>query len=346
MPSHFGLLSSELIPAPLNNCSAAKIISHFVPLHIIRHVQVFFAVLALVVCVLNLFILCSSTESGNKMRFHSNLRILLIGALAFCILHSLSVIFTRVPYLALFYTDFPDPCDYMIIAWKCLIFRIPVYVSVVGFTLSHAALCLERAIATFSLHSYQKRSSIFGIFAIVFMFLGAILCNFYVFYEDDWLVYKSYCTSTTPKNASRVLCMMDLASLVDVTTTIGDFILLQVNKRQLQRKTKNYTLMKSYQLKENKLSITLIFPVMATHSVTFLLFLFPSIIHRMYFGAKDGLTYIVFVDTIHIVLCVNTLVTPALFYLFRQRLKVRVAHSSVTEMFDTSRQADLYFEHR
>ncbi|KAI1730242.1 serpentine type 7TM GPCR receptor class ab chemoreceptor domain-containing protein [Ditylenchus destructor] len=161
MSSPFGLLSSGLIPAPLNNCSAAQIVSHSVLLHIIRHVQVFFAVLALVVCLLNLFFLCSPTESGNQMRFHSNLRIILIGASAFCVLHSLSVIFTRVPYLALFYTDFPDPCDYMITAWKCLIFRIPVYVSVVGFTLSHAALCLERAIATFFLHSYQKRSSIF-----------------------------------------------------------------------------------------------------------------------------------------------------------------------------------------
>uniref|UniRef100_A0A915ERY7 Gustatory receptor n=1 Tax=Ditylenchus dipsaci TaxID=166011 RepID=A0A915ERY7_9BILA len=333
--------------APLNNCTAARILTKSLPLHLIRHLQILLCIITLIFFFLNIEKPWRSKDATprSRLRFHTNLKIVVGVASVFYVLHSLAVITTRVPYVITFYFDFVSDCSYQIVAWKCLSFRIPIYISIVGFTFFHLALCIERAVATFFLETYEKHHGVFGIFAAIIMFLGAVVCNFYIFYEEDFSALKSYCMSTTTTSARKLLFVINCLTFFDVFTTIGDFILLQVNKSQSKKKTvSNYTLRKAYQLRENKISIRLIFPLSVTHSATFSLYLLLTTVQRTFFADVDSLTYASMVDSIHLIVCMNTLLTLALFYYLKKKLEAQISQSDRETRINSNHQTDVYFE--
>lgn len=59
---------------------------------------------------------------------------------------------------------FSDPCSYGTVAWLCLVQEIPPYACVVGFTLCHLLIFVERCVSTRFLRTYQSLG--FGVIAI------------------------------------------------------------------------------------------------------------------------------------------------------------------------------------
>ncbi|KAH7706644.1 hypothetical protein AAVH_26130 [Aphelenchoides avenae] len=59
----------------------------------------------------------------------------------------------------------------------------------------------------------------------------------------------------------------------DLAVSLADLALLVVNKRRQSRVLRNYTLRKSYQLKENQLTTRIIFPCSIVHTLSFAVYL-------------------------------------------------------------------------
>lgn len=62
-----------------------------------------------------------------------------------------------------------DPCDYQMELGLCLLLKAPCYVAIVGFTLFHVTLFVERAAATLLLRNYEAAKPTWGLFAALGM---------------------------------------------------------------------------------------------------------------------------------------------------------------------------------
>ncbi|KAI1718219.1 serpentine type 7TM GPCR receptor class ab chemoreceptor domain-containing protein [Ditylenchus destructor] len=154
-------------------------------------------------------------------------------------------------------------------------------------------------------------------------FLVAFVYDFYIYCGEHFTALKSHCMSTSENNSDKILFLVHLLMLIDFVISVGDFALLGINKSQLNSKNVNYTLTKSYQVRENRLSIRLIFPLSVTHSVTFTLYLvLGTIIRRFFYPNYDPLLYATIVEGVHMMVCFYTFVSVSIFYYLRRRLEL------------------------
>jgi hypothetical protein len=89
---------------------------------------------------------------------------------------------TPVTYLSSVYSNFKiayftytSPCDLFTIKWLCDMYKSLCYICLLGFTLSHACMCIERTIATFLAKNYEQKGAKYGILLTIFIVSYSIL---------------------------------------------------------------------------------------------------------------------------------------------------------------------------
>ncbi|KAI6216624.1 hypothetical protein M3Y99_01809100 [Aphelenchoides fujianensis] len=250
-------------------------------------------------------------------------------------------------------------CDYQ---WHrardCLVLKAPIYFCVFSFSATHFAVFIERCAATFGFRRYASCGRIVGILLLLLVFLFLPLtysftayffqlvatCSmvYYVYRNEELNAPRAYCLSTTPKSAPQLQQLMIIAALLDFVATAGDFAIRHANRRMKQTVRAEYSLAKSFQIRENQLSLRLIFPLSVVHSGFFLSYLVASIYLRSAVIPFDPLTHIVIIELLQTAVC-SYLIIMLLSMLV---LSKRLDSSDWLEPHYAHRrnEADLYFE--
>jgi hypothetical protein len=127
---------------------------------------------------------------------------------------------------------------------------------------------------------------------------------------------RAYCLSTTTKTASQLRVLMMIACGVDVLATIGDFIIYYANKRLKRawvglekliysyvfRANFEYSLARSFQIRENQMSLHLILPLGIIHSCFFVTYLAASIALRPILVDFSSVWHIVIIELLQTVI--------------------------------------------
>ncbi|KAI1716175.1 serpentine type 7TM GPCR receptor class ab chemoreceptor domain-containing protein [Ditylenchus destructor] len=225
------------------------------------------------------------------------------------------------------------------ITWQCHILRLPVFCAIIGFSLLHLFLFLERCLATVYLRTYANSGRKLGIAATFIIWSIAIAWNAYIVHDDDLLEYKAYCLQTTPNNGSRMLQMLSALLFIDLCTTFGDIILRIVNNRQKKRKNVDYSLRKSYQISENETTTRVILTLSLVHSLTFTSYLLATVIARASFGGAGTALYTTIIEYVHLMITLYLVSTLCIaFYLKRS-----IRRHKVVQVTSARDQTDVYF---
>nr|CAD2134546.1 unnamed protein product [Meloidogyne enterolobii] len=306
---------------PENNCTAALLYVQFTPLYIVHWLQSLLSLATMISCGLNV---AYSLNKGVKetMSFHKNVKIILVGALFLYMIHSLVMFGMHFGYIVLFHVSHltTDYCIYPITAWKCLLLRIPSYITVAGFTFTHLAMCIERTIATARIHTYEQFTFRLGIFLLAPIFIIPTIWNLWIFHQEDLFNEKAYCMSSSSVSSPRLIIMSYILMGFDIVAVILEMILYRINKRQKINKISDYSVRKSLQLKENDISIRLLLPLSASHTLLFTCYLVLYTSLKFAFDSADGLSYAAAVEGAHLSETLYTLINVSLFLYLRRKL--------------------------
>ncbi|KAI6198746.1 hypothetical protein M3Y96_00552100 [Aphelenchoides besseyi] len=171
-----------------------------------------------------------------------------------------------------------EGCQYIWNADFCFVSYSQFSTCSIASTLFHITLLIERSISTIS--TRHSRVPVFGVSAGLFIVVFPqwwVFKREYPFYRESGRLFdRSYCGgqvfNTAENNGPVINSFIDFL-IVDIIITFADFCLLLYNKRLVakyyQRISDNYTLNRSFSLKEAQLSIRLIFPFSLIQSVLF-----------------------------------------------------------------------------
>uniref|UniRef100_A0A914EFA2 G-protein coupled receptors family 1 profile domain-containing protein n=1 Tax=Acrobeloides nanus TaxID=290746 RepID=A0A914EFA2_9BILA len=107
-------------------------------------------------------------------------------------MNAICLVVTPTIYEINFFT-YKNPCDLYVKTWRCLLMRIPINLSKVGFTLMHLVIFLERAIATIFPSKYESLNNrSIGIITAITMWIIILGSNAFIFSNEDWNASKSY----------------------------------------------------------------------------------------------------------------------------------------------------------
>ncbi|KAH7702276.1 CRE-SRB-17 protein, partial [Aphelenchoides avenae] len=280
-----------------NNCTAAALIGSSSAIHILEAFQILISLLAIALCLLNIF--CRTLEP-NPSTVHPNLRVIVIVGTSFYIVHAAGIIATQIQHLVKYFGS-RDPCDYQMELGLCLLLKAPCYVAIVGFTLFHVTLFVERAAATLLLRNYEAAKPTWGLFAALGMVTTALAWNVFIFYDSPFSENITYCVVTTQYTSQKLLYTNYVLIVLDFMASVGDFCLLRTNQRAkpVLMEYSRYSLSCCYQLKENRLTTRLIFPQSVAHSATFLCYLAIATGVRQFVQNHDAYAYTVLVESVH-----------------------------------------------
>jgi hypothetical protein len=96
----------------------------------------------------------------------------------------------------------------------------------------HLALCVERAIASWHIASYEQFSARLGILLLFPMFLLPIGWNLWIFHNEVLWTEKAYCMSSSAFSSPRLVMMSYILIGLDLLAVLIDFILYAVNRQQ------------------------------------------------------------------------------------------------------------------
>ncbi|KAH7722804.1 hypothetical protein AAVH_09619 [Aphelenchoides avenae] len=144
---------------------------------------------------------------------------------------------------------------------------------------------------------------------------------------------------TSPTNASKISRAVYILLALDILSGAGDLLLFLVNISAKKRKNEDYNLQKAYQLRENDVTLMLIFPLSAVHSVTYIVYLSTNMYIRGAFVNADVSLYITLLEAVHGLVCAYTSVPMIAFYFFLRRFE-----ASYKPEINASEETDFYFK--
>uniref|UniRef100_A0A915DU02 Uncharacterized protein n=1 Tax=Ditylenchus dipsaci TaxID=166011 RepID=A0A915DU02_9BILA len=248
-------MSLSVTNIPLNNCSAAEIFAKSTSLFL---VHVTHCALSLAAIYLYYKAMKRMTDKSKKLfNLHTNLKIIFLLGSLFYIILSIFDFFLHFYYLILYMIKFSDSCNYLIVAWKCAFFKIPLMFCTIGFTVFHAIVFFERSCATFYVKIYEKI------------------------------------------------------------------------------KIHNYSLQTAYQIKENVLSIQLIFPLALVHSSIFLTYLVFMSVGKSFIVFSTALDFIIFIETATLITSAYILITIITFLNLISRAEKQIEAKNIPSVEST-----------
>ncbi|CAD5234819.1 unnamed protein product [Bursaphelenchus xylophilus] len=106
--------------------------------------------------------------------------------------------------------------------------------------------------------------------------------------------------STAPRLQFTMVC----AGILDLIVTVGDAVVYKVNvRRNLKHRFSEYSLNRSYQMRENKMSLLIILPLSVVHSTFFLSYLFISFVARSLIVYTEPVTHVVVIEMMQTAVC-------------------------------------------
>ncbi|KAI6197811.1 hypothetical protein M3Y94_01268800 [Aphelenchoides besseyi] len=137
---------------------------------------------------------------------------------------------------------------------------------------------------------------------------------------------------------------MIFAAVLDTCATIGDFTIRKANK-QLKRSVRSeYSLGKSYQIRENQLSLNFIFPLSVIHSCFFLTYLIASIFLRSKVVVLDSLSHVVIIELLQTAVCFYVLIMLTSMIILWNRMMAGEPNWLEPHHTHRENEADYYFQ--
>ncbi|KAH7705933.1 hypothetical protein AAVH_26862, partial [Aphelenchoides avenae] len=146
--------------------------------------------------------------------------------------------------------------------------------------------------------------------------------TYFVFSDDDRRQLLADCSETVSLTSTYRWSMGQYYCLAsDIVVSIADLALLVFNKRQQSRFLGNYTLRKSYQLKENQLTTRIIFPCSIVHTLAFAAYLAVNASAYLFVDVSQPYAGTI-LDSTELVMGAYIFVTLTFFYLIRRRVSL------------------------
>ncbi|KAH7725688.1 hypothetical protein AAVH_06530 [Aphelenchoides avenae] len=302
---------------------------------VVRGVDCFTKAFSVVLVVMNLQLRCSKLKS---IPMHRNLKILLSNFAAIYVVHAAAItgLFVGRQAKVLFSVD---GCISPWLEWQCVALFGGRFATTVGFSIAHFTFVVERTVASYYADRYEKSGSMLSACLMALTWTGMLVWTYYIFCEEDLYATMSDCAFvhaiTVKWTGSMWVCLA-----IDVVVCIFDFALVVVTIRQRQRNShRNYSLRKSYQLKENQLTTKIIFPCSLVHTCAFAAYLAINSAGFALLGGK-GISWAgAVLDGTQLIMSVYIYATLLFFYWIRRRVSL---NSFATQ---SSQDVDEYFQH-
>ncbi|KAL3101846.1 hypothetical protein niasHS_003255 [Heterodera schachtii] len=261
-----------------------------------------------------------------NLPLHGNLKLLLLNVLFLYSIFALSYLITSVRYLFIFAT-FSDPCQCLTPIWLAFLLRMPAYVYLVASPLFHFGIMVERVRATIFVGKYEREGIKCGIGITIFMWLLAVLfCTYIVItaFADTVTFSKPlvYLSMTTSFNAQVFINIHYLFLFLVICVALADYLLIKLNKLAIQRaknKVMPYNLSRSYQAKENIVTIRLLFPLDFSYTLFFTIFIISSAFVRFYKDEMSLLVYNRAYEGIQLILSMHAIISLSTYLYFLKR---------------------------
>ncbi|KAI6211074.1 hypothetical protein M3Y96_00394600 [Aphelenchoides besseyi] len=266
-----------VLPDP-TNCSMARIIAtdFYVKFYVFCN-----CFLTIVPVGLLVFFVLSQQLRKTFTLVNDNTKILFGGFGTLIVCHSIFVLLLGGSSLKKSF-DHEDECEYRWMTSECLIFKVPIYFCIFGFSVTHLAMFIERWIATsFGRHGERCDSSILRapilIFSIIVLTLSIL---YFIYHAENPKAPKAYCVSTTSLSAPSFDRTLQIVTIIDLFAMAGDFLVFLRSRKQMRRVNDNYSLNKAFTLRESLLSIKLLLPLSIVHTVFYTFYTAFSMFNR------------------------------------------------------------------
>ncbi|KAI6174352.1 7TM GPCR domain containing protein [Aphelenchoides besseyi] len=261
------------------------------------------------------------------------------------IVHSLLITILRgISLVSAIRPDFHD-CNFQ---WKhsidCLALKSPIYFCVFSFSAIHFSVFVERSVATFGYRFYASRGFGVGVVLLVFVILTASSLVYYVYHTENLSHPRAYCLSTTRHSSRLLQNLMVFAAILDICATIGDFAIRKANKKLRRSVRLEYSLGKSYQIRENQVSLNFIFPLSVIHSCFFLTYLIASIFLRSKVVVLDPLSHVVIIELLQTAVCFYVLIMLTSMIILWNRIMAGEPNWLEPHHTHRENEADYYFQ--
>uniref|UniRef100_A0A7E4VGP6 G_PROTEIN_RECEP_F1_2 domain-containing protein n=1 Tax=Panagrellus redivivus TaxID=6233 RepID=A0A7E4VGP6_PANRE len=218
----------------------------------------------------------------NRVYCHTNFKLI---SLSFCLFFMLNAIFGAVMQTFNQFQWRFGTCSAVLQRWQCLMFRAPQLVAMIGFSLNHVLLFVDRAFATWNPKKYEQQSPIVGVMAVSIIWSIAILTMVLMTSDNDMSVKYAYCMVSVEKTGPRMLTVCFVLAVIDSLALLGDGILKwlcrqQDKNRNLKISPGRYILGEQVQIIENQITTTALFPFAVLHVTMFFVFLVATTMYR------------------------------------------------------------------
>ncbi|KAI6174365.1 hypothetical protein M3Y98_01182300 [Aphelenchoides besseyi] len=310
------LLKGQSLNFTSADCAAAYVIRSSGLLNVFNSFQVVLSVVSLI----TIYNVSSSKETTKVFSILSkNLKVLIsVGTFGFLGLTAVTVIILYSYILAINLIDQP-PCFYVWPALHCFFFRSVLHYCVVGFTVLHVVILIERSYVAF-VAQHNDQFDMFGRMLVVGLFIVPFLVIVFMYGSEDLThTHRVYCTAGSSRSTKNVIFVTYVCAAVDLVTTIADFFLhLSVKKqaRRLLGRNSNYQLEKSFVLKEIRTSIRVIYPLSVVHTIALAPFPFIYIIGR---PQQQSLQLALYVEAALLFKTMYTVIVPCTLWFLKKR---------------------------
>ncbi|CAD5227155.1 unnamed protein product [Bursaphelenchus xylophilus] len=176
----------------------------------------------------------------------------------------------------------PENCATNIYRTTCLLIKIPFFYAVPMLSTIHVLMFMERSTAFLMKGNYEKKMSKYGVIITAVAWFCCL--PFEILIIGKFTLAEKVVHCQIFNNDTEVLfgIALELTTLVDIATTMGDTI-LRFRARRSSRKTKEfanfdtYTLSDAYQQKENLRLMTMMVPISTVFAAGHLIFV-PSLL--------------------------------------------------------------------
>ncbi|CAK5042593.1 unnamed protein product [Meloidogyne enterolobii] len=175
---------------------------------------------------------------------------------------------------------YSNPCDCLTQVWLVYLIRIPGYLYILGLTMFHLFIMIERVLATVFVKIYENQGNRIAVLCTIFVWLLTSIFVLYVYISssmdvDTFSHPMVYITLTSIYN-SQVLSNINYFFLsLAIFIAVGDYFVIHRNRKikaNFFSSVSSYSLSKSYQSKQNILFMRVIFPLDFSYSFVFALF--------------------------------------------------------------------------
>ncbi|KAI1701276.1 serpentine type 7TM GPCR receptor class ab chemoreceptor domain-containing protein [Ditylenchus destructor] len=174
----------------------------------------------------------------HRIALHPNLMLIVGNIIFLYALHSIYIVIFHGRYQLLLYFS-SNPCDFLTPVWLNIALRFPRPLYIAAFTMSHLALTMERARATFMPTRYEKEGIRCPLFCLVVLWIIAIFVSSTIValasLDQEFWQPSIHVNLTTNSNAYFLIYLHLVWLAVVIFIAIVDYILLVTNRKNRRR---------------------------------------------------------------------------------------------------------------